>query len=158
MLAALITGCSTPVYETMGSVVHVGQQEDTPRSVLLDIPQEATVLTVSGTDMLYACDGYTMSLQNLPAGDLAATVQTLSGYSPDRLTVVQSRCGDHDRYDWVWVAAGEGGDVLCRAAVLDDGKFHYSLCVMAQAGAVPDLSQNWNDLFASFCLETETSA
>ncbi len=158
LLAAVLTGCSSPVYETMGGVVHVGQEIHTPRNILLEIPQDATVLTVSGTDMLYVCDGYTMSLQNLPAGDLASTIEMLSGYTPDRLTIVESLCGDHKRYDWVWVAAGEGGDVLCRAAVLDDGKFHYSLCVTAEANAVADLSQSWNDLFSSFCLETENAA
>lgn len=153
LLVVMLSACSSPVYETMGGVVHVGSENHTPRSILLEIPQDAALLTASGTDTLYTCDGYTMSLQNLPSGDLSATIRTLSGYDPELLTIIESSCGDHKRYDWVWVAAGEGGDVLCRAAVLDDGKFHYSLCVTAESNEIADLSQEWNTLFSSFCLE-----
>ncbi len=158
VLAALLTGCSSPVYETMGNVVHVGQQTRLPRTVLLEIPRDAAVLTASGTDLLYTCEGYTMSMQVLPAGDLAATVRSLSGFAPERLTILESRCGDHTRHDWVWVSAGEGGDVLCRAAVLDDGNYHYCLTVAGEDSATAQLSEAWNQLFATFCLETENAA
>lgn len=154
-LALVLSGCSAPVYETLGNVVHVGQMDATPRQIVLSLPADAAVLTASGTDMLYNCSDYTMSLQTLPAGDFAATVRTLSGYEPSQLTVLQSQCADHSRCDWVWVAAGEEGDVLCRAAVLDDGNYHYSLCVFADADAAADLTDTWNDLFHSFCLDTQ---
>ncbi len=153
VLLLLCSGCSAPVYETLGNVVHVGANDALPREAALSLPADAAVLTASGTDLLYTCTGYTMSLQTLPSGDMAGTVHHLSGFDMDQLTMVQSVCGDHSRYDWVWVAAGENGDVLCRAAVLDDGNFHYSLCVMADATATAELTDAWNELFSSFCLD-----
>ncbi len=158
LLLVVLTGCSQPVYETLGNVVHVGQQQENYREILLNFPEDASVLTASGTDILYSCDGYTMSLQNLRAGDIAATIRTLSGYDPAKLTVIESKCGDHKRYDWVWVAAGEEGDVLCRGAILDDGNCHYTLCVSADADAAGKLSQAWNELFDSFCLASREEA
>ena len=155
LLLAVMTGCHAPVYETMGNVVHVGQQQVHIREVLLDFPEDASVLASAGTDTLYICDGYTMSLQNFQSGDLAATIRSLCGYDKEKLTVMESKCGDHKRYDWVWVAAGEEGDVLCRGAILDDGFCHYSLCVSADAKLTGDLSQTWNELFESFCLASQ---
>lgn len=159
LIAALIlTGCAAPTFETLGDVAHVGGQASLPRQILLALPVDAAVLTATGTDMLYTCTDYTMSLQTLPSGDLSATVRALCGYEADQLTVLQSQCGDHGRYDWVWVAAGEEGDVLCRGAVLDDGNFHYSLCVSADADAAADLTDDWNELFQSFCLDSRNEA
>lgn len=158
VITLMLTGCSAPVYETIGNVVHVGSHDAAPRQIMLALPADAAVLTASGTDMLYTCSDYTMSLQTLPAGDLASTVKTLSGYDSAQLTLLQSRCEDHSRYDWVWVAAGEEGDVLCRAAILDDGNYHYSLCVFADADTAADLTDTWNELFQSFCLDTQPEA
>lgn len=157
-LLMLLAGCSAPVYETMGNVEHVAANNATARQVILTLPADAAVLTASGADMLYTCTDYTMSLQTLPAGDLSATVRALSGYESSQLTMVKSVCADHSRYDWVWVAAGEEGDVLCRAAVLDDGNYHYSLCVFADADAASELTDAWNALFNSFCLDTQQAS
>lgn len=153
VLVLVLSGCSAPVYETMGNVVHVSDQDELLRPIKLALSADAAVLTASGTDLLYSCSGYSISLQTLPSGDLPATIRTISGYEPEQLTLVHSTCGDHSRYDWVWVAAGEEGEVLCRAAVLDDGHHHYSLCAYADADAVAELTELWNALFASFCLE-----
>ena len=153
LLLMMLAGCHAPVYETIGNVAHVGQNDAVRRQILLTLPDDATVLTASGTDLLYACQDYTLSLQTMPSGDLAATVHTLSGFDASQLTLLHSCCNDHDRYDWVWVAAGENGDVLCRGAILDDGDYHYTLCVSADADA--DVTDAWNELFRSFCLETD---
>ena len=124
VLGVCLTGCEAEVFETMGNVVHVGQMDAPLGQVILQLPENASILTATGKDTLYDCGDYTISLQTVPAGDFTATVRMLCGYDPDRLTMLQSQCGDHSRYDWVWVAAGENGDVLCRAAVLDDGNYH----------------------------------
>lgn len=154
-LILVFSGCSAPTFETIGDVQHVGNMDVAQGQVALDIPADATVLTAAGTDILYTCTGYSMSLQTLPAGNISATVRTISGYEVSELTLIQSRCGNHNRYDWVWVAAGEDGDMLCRAAVLDDGVFHYSLCVFADEDQASDLTATWNLLFQSFCLDTQ---
>ena len=68
------------------------------------------------------------------------------------LTVLETRQGDIDRYDFVWTMAGETGDRLGRAAILDDGNYHYCMSVLRDAQN-PKMSQIvWSDVFASFTL------
>ena len=153
ILGLLLTGCSAPVYETLGDVSHVSATQPKPGQTMLEFPAEAAILTASGSDMLYTCGDYTMSLQTFVSGDLASTVRSLSGYDPAQLTVMETDCDGHVRYEWVWTSAGETGNVICRAAVLDDGNYHYCLCVQAEADKAGELSQAWNDLFRSFCME-----
>ena len=150
--ALLLTGCSAGVYETIADVKHVSATQPPMRKTVLEFPKDAAILTASGSDMLYTCGDYTMSLQSLPAGDLSSTVRTVCGYEMSQLTVMETQCGDHTRYEWVWTSAGENGDVLCRAAVLDDGDYHYCLSVQVDAEQAGTVNQTWNELFRSFCL------
>ena len=149
----LLAGCSAPVYETLGPVEHVSATTPRLRQTVLEFPGDAAILTASGSDMLYTCGEYTMSLQSLVSGDLTSTVRNLSGYDPSQLTILETVCTDHTRYEWVWTSAGETGDVVCRAAVLDDGNYHYCLTVSTDAEKAGDLTEAWNELFRSFCLQ-----
>ena len=158
LILLMLSGCSAPVYETLGDVVHVGLTQGQPRRVLISFPEDASLLTASGEDRLYLCNGYTLTLQARPSGDLADTVLALSGRNMEDLTVLESLCGDHKRYDFVWITNGEEGELLCRAAVLDDGQFHYSMTVMASTEDTADLKDTWNALFSSFCLDQKESA
>ena len=54
------------------------------------------------------------------------------------------------RYDWVWSAAGEGGDVVGRAAVIDDGKYHYCVTLQTDAAMAGDLEEAWSGVLDSF--------
>lgn len=152
ILCLLLSGCSSATFETMGPVLHVAQTTPPVREILLTFPQDAAVLTASGMDSIYTCGDFDLSLQVLPSGDTRGTIRQLSGFDPDRLTVLESTVGAFVRYDWSWTAAGENGDVICRAAVLDDGSYHYSLCVSADAALAGNLTEQWNALFRSFGL------
>ena len=158
LILLMLAGCSAPVYETLGDVVHVGGTQSQPRQVLLAFVEDACLLTSTEDDRLYLCQGYTMTLQTGPCGDLAETILTLSGKEMGDITVLQSLCGDHKRHDFVWITNGEEGEMLCRAAILDDGQFHYSLTVMASTEDAADLTATWNELFSTFCLEEKESA
>ena len=109
--------------------------------------------TFGGGDVMYDCDGYILLLQTFSSGDLTATVQNLSGFSPEQLTVIKTASDTTKRYDWVWTAAGEEGEVLGRASILDDGNYHYCLCTIAPADQSTVLSEEWSNLFGSFRLE-----
>ena len=85
-------------------------------------------------------------------GDLEKTVNELCGYSADTLQLLQSREGELKRIDWVWTCAGEGGDQVGRAMVLDDGSYHYCLTAMADADVVGTLEDQWNRVFTSFAI------
>lgn len=154
MLCLVLTGCGTvQTFETLGQIQHQTDEIPAMGTVSLTLPQSASKEALaSGDNTLYHCDGYTLMLQTMTSGDFSRTVQSLSGFRADDLTVMETRTGAYQRYDWVWTAAGEGGDVLCRAAVLDDGSYHYCLCVMAPAQEAGRLQPEWAEVFHSFGL------
>ena len=121
-----------------------------PRQISVRLPDNAVapVLEQEGSQ-LYMAEGYEIMLETLAAGDLDATIRSLSGYGKDQLTVLETRQGDADRYDFVWTTAGEKGDRLGRAVILDDGAYHYCLSVLRDTG---DTQIVWRDVFGSFSL------
>lgn len=151
----LLSGCAaSETFETLGPVIHQSEELPAMAAVELSLPDSASAQTFGGaTDALYECDGYTIVRQTLASGDFYSTMRTLSGCSPEDLTVLESGTPDTRRYDWVWTAVGEDGDLICRAAVLDDGNYHYCVCTIAPATEAGKLTQAWNALFASFRLE-----
>lgn len=149
----MLAGCSAaPTFETLGLVQHQQNVTPTAAEVLLSLPASAAAETFGGADTVYECDGYTLVLQTLASGDMPATVRALSGFSPEKLTIMESTAENVRRYDWVWTAAGEGGDMICRAAVLDDGNYHYCVYTLAPAHNAGKLTEEWNGVFASFRL------
>lgn len=124
------------------------------QQVALRLPDGAVVSVMENqeTGNLYFCDNYIITLQILEGGDLEKTLHSVTGHTKDQLKLVQTKSGEADRYDCVWAAAGEGEDQICRAAVLDDGSYHYVLSCMADASNAQSLQEQWQALFTSFCL------
>ena len=56
------------------------------------------------------------------------------------------------RYDFVWASAGENGDMLGRAVILDDGNYHYCLSVQRPADPEKTSQVVWSQVFQSFSL------
>lgn len=149
----LLTGCGEKaVFETLGDVQHDSEQVMAMAQMQLSVPEDAAAQTF-GDGTLYECEGYTLFVQTFSSGDLQRTVKTLSGFSTDKLTVLETQVGEVMRYEWVWTAAAEDGDMLCRATVLDDGKYHYCVTALAPAKEAGSLNSSWNQLFGSFALE-----
>lgn len=150
LLVIFLTGCGAEeTLETVNDewVVPVMVQ---PRQISVRLPDNAVapVLEQEGSQ-LYMAESYEIMLETLAAGDLDATIRSLSGYGKDQLTVLETRQGDADRYDFVWTTAGEKGDRLGRAVILDDGAYHYCLSVLRDTG---DTQIVWRDVFGSFSL------
>ena len=157
MITVLLSGCSAvETFETLGNISHLSPTAPQLRQVRLALPEDASLETAQMDTGIqaYSCVDYTAVLQTFGSGDLVSTIRSLTGFSPEDLTVMESQCGDHKRYDWVWTAMGEEGEVVCRGSVLDDGQHHYTLCVMADAEAFGKVKEQWNTLFGSFCLES----
>lgn len=154
-VALLLAGCgSVETFETVSDDL-VQPVVSQTREIYAAVPEGAltTVMEAEDGGRLYLCDGYTLTLQTLDGGDLNKTVQRLCGYDAGGVSVLETMDGAWKRYEWVWVSAGEGGEALGRAAVLDDGVHHYCLTVMADAREVAVLEPEWADLFSSFGLE-----
>lgn len=156
LLPLLLTGCSEPkAFETMSDVY---LQPDTPAAsqIVLELPEEAAApaMTSEVGGSLYLCDGYSMIVQTLSSGDLDATLRQTTGYSRDKLQVLERGTEACKRYECVWAAAGEGEDQIGRAVILDDGEYHYVLSVMAGSSVAGELAQTWQRIIDSFSLRT----
>ena len=144
----LLSGCqAVDTFETVEDV-YGPQPLSTPKKVELALPQNAQ--TIAGdSGMLYLCEGYDVTVETLSSGNLNQTLQMLTGFAPNTLTVMQTAVSDLDRYECVWTAAGENGDSVGRAVVLDDGRYHYCVTVMGPAETAGQLSAQWQELLAS---------
>jgi len=151
-LAVALCGCAAEeTFETVADepVLTVMAQ---PRNISVELPGEAAMPVVENdSGRIYLCQDYEIVVQTVAAGDLSATMEAVSGRSRDMLTVMQTQADGVSRYEFVWAAAGEGGDRLGRGLILDDGNFHYTLSVLRNADIAHDHT-NWNQVFSSFTL------
>ena len=148
----VLAGCSVKeAFEVMGD--DYTPELPSQQQMVCMLPQEAAAQTVQNEyGQLYFCDGYEITMQTLPAGDLDKTLRELTGFGRNDLTVLQTGTAAPVRYECVWTAAGEGGDMVGRAAVLDDGNYHYCMTVMASQSDAAKLRETWKALFDSFTL------
>ena len=154
MLALLLTGCKTQeTFETVEDVTPI-QPVAAAQQFFVALPDDAAAPTFQDEDgsELYVCQGYTISKQILPGGDLHKTVKTLTGKPSEDLQLLKTRQDGCDRYDFVWTSAGEEGLQLGRACILDDGNYHYALTTMAQEESAEALRETFQEMYASCSL------
>ena len=155
VLLVFLTGCGAQAtFETV-SDDYVQSVAATMQQLQLALPEDAAVMTLEnqGVGTLYLCDGYTITVQTLESGDLEKTLKTVTGFTSSGLQLLQTGAGELDRYECVWVAAGENGSQVCRGSILDDGNFHYVVTVMADAQTAGVLTDQWNTIMSSVSLE-----
>ncbi len=152
LMSLMLCGCAAaPTFESVEDVYAKDPVPD-PRQVVLEVPEGAQVIQ-GDTGRLYLCDGYEIAVQVLSAGDLDSTMRSITGFGKEALTVVETAVSELSRYECAWSAAGEGGAEVARAAVLDDGMYHYCVTVMASAQDVGDLAEQWQEILDSVLLK-----
>ena len=105
-----------------------------PGEISVRLPDNAVAPVLeSDSEQVYLSEDYEIIVETVSGGDLSATIQRISGYTPDNLTVMETAQDGAKRYDFVWASAGENGDQLGRAVILDDGNYHYCLSVLRDA-------------------------
>ena len=149
-----LSGCgSVETFETLGEISF----PDTPgvhRNISFSVPKEAAASVAYGENgQLYVCEGYELWVQTLPGGNMTRTVKAVSGYDCEDLTVLEQQTDGVKRYDFAWTSAGEEGAMIGRAAVLDDGNYHYVLTAMCDALDAGELRTTWDTAFQSFSLD-----
>lgn len=152
LLPLLLCGCGQEeTFETIADE-QVLSVMATPGQIQVDLPEDAVapVLESEG-EQIYLCDGYDILIEVKPAGDLTGTIRELSGREKEKLTVMETQWQNVTRYEFVWAAAGENGDRLGRAVVLDDGDYHYCMSVLRDAEG-KDSQIVWDQVFSSFSL------
>ncbi|MBE6926638.1 MAG: hypothetical protein E7461_07335 [Ruminococcaceae bacterium] len=149
MILLLLTGCTPKAnFETVGDVY--APENLTPCDVTLTLPAEASVQTITGEGgRLYLCDGYSVTVQTLIGGDLEKTIEEVTGFSPQRLTLLETEKEGLRLCRCVWTSAGEGGDQIAQTLILNDGNFHYAVTAMAPSEKAAALSNTWQEIFRS---------
>ena len=149
----LFAGCAPEeTMETVADDVTVPVMAE-PGEIYVVLPDDMVLPAMeSDTGKVYFCKDYDVSVQTLESGDLARTVSEISGYQPEDLTIMETAGEEIVRYDFVWSAAGELGQQVCRASILDDGHYHYVLAVMGREDTAGEYGEIWNGIFDSFCL------
>ena len=153
MLVLFLAGCADqPVMETVADEPVLAQAD--AKRIHVELPGE-TVLPVMRTDTgeIYICSDFEVSVETLPGGDLKRTVEMLTGFGIEDVTVMETTVGDRARYDLAWSCAGELGPMVGRAAVLSDGEYHYCLTVMTAEKNAAEYREMFNGMFESFMLE-----
>ena len=154
ILPLLLLFCGCAAKETMETVADelIQPVMAQPGEISVRLPENAVAPVLeSDKRQLYMSESYEIVIETMESGDVNATIQTLSGYEKDQLTVMQTDTGTATRYEFVWSCAGETGQRLGRGVILDDGNYHYCLSVLRDADA--EKSQIvWSDVFASFVL------
>lgn len=152
LIGMVLSGCGeAETFETVADVLYA-EAAASHGSVTVTLPEGAVTPVAQGEDgQIYICEDYEISLQTLPGGDMGRTIKSVSGYDRQDLTVLQQE-GDYRRCDFVWTSAGEQGVMIGRAAVLDDGNYHYVLTAMCDALDAGDVRRDWDTVFQSFSL------
>ena len=156
---SLLCGCAAE--ETFETVADNLAQADPlpPGRIAVDLPDNAVAPALkSDSEQVYLCEDYQLILETMPAGDLNDTIEKICGYGKNDLTVLKTQRDGVTRYEFVWASAGEEGDGLGRAVILDDGNYHYCMSVLRDASTTETSQISWRDVFGSFQLEKETSA
>ena len=151
-LASLLCGCAAEeTLETVSDDI-IQPVMAQPGEISVRLPDNAVAPVLeSDSEQVYLSEDYEILVQTCPAGNLNDTIRKLTGFDKEQLTVMETEQDGAKRYDFVWAAAGEDGERLGRAAVLDDGSYHYCLSVLRDAQG--EKSQVvWSEVFSSFGL------
>ena len=153
LLVSLLTGCGQrKTVETVEDTMDPPEPAE-PREVSVELPGEAAMPTMEeGGRRYYLCNDYEITIDTYPSGDLDSTIRDLSGCEPEELTVMKRQEPGADRYEFVWASAGEQGEQLGRAVILDDGDYHYTMSVLRDAENTEKLQVVWRQVFSSFHL------
>ena len=153
MLILMLSGCNAPEsYETISDSYIQPQLPQAQQTSMILAEETVQIQQNTGNEKIYLCEDYCVVVQTFSAGDLDATIRSITGYPKDKLTVMERKTDGIDRYECVWVSAGEGGDQVGRMILLDDGNYHYALTVMAPADKAGELTPVWQLLMDSFAI------
>lgn len=151
LLMTLLTGCGAEeTFETISDEILLPVMAQ-PALISVQLPGETALPVIENDNgRIYVCNDYEIVLQTLAAGDLEKTIHTVSGRSRNDLTIMETAADGVIRYEFVWAAAGETGEQIGRAVVLDDQNYHYCLSVMYNTGSSEKSHINWDQVFSSF--------
>lgn len=156
LLLFSLTGCNaSETMETIGDDLAVSAGAVASQIAVSFADGDAALLCGEDGSKLYLFDGYCVTIQTMEGGDIEKSVQEITGFSKDSLTVMQTMKDGLTSYEYAWCAVGEGEDQICRGVILDDGNYHYAVTVMADYTQAGQLRDTWKDILNSVTLSTD---
>lgn len=158
VLTMMLCGCvnmTEPVYETIQDEIEEPVAAEA-KSIAVWLPDDAAAQTMAEGEAgeCYTWGECELRVQTLTGGDIRATLQKLTGLSPDKLTVMEYQRDGLQLYQTVWSATGEEGITLGRCMVADDGNYHYCISLISPEEA--DVMEEFARICASLDLSGET--
>ena len=154
MLSLLLSGCGAKeTLETIADDIPLQPVLAEPAEISVRLPDNAvSPVLESDSEQVYLCEDYEIAIETRSSGDIGGTITALTGFEPEQLTIMHTKQVDADRYEFVGVSAGEKGDRLGRAVVLDDGSYHYCMTVLRDAENQKKSQVVWSDVFTFLSL------
>jgi len=152
LLALLLQGCAAQeVFETVDDE-YKSVMLPAAAQISLHLPDEQAQVVMENEDqqIIYLYEDFCVSVQTTYAGSIGQTLKDVTGYDMEKLTVMQTLTDGGQRYQCVWTSAGEGGDQVGRACVLDDGNYHYVVTVLGSEDSAGEMTDVWQDMLNSF--------
>ena len=153
LMLFLLTGCGKE--ETLETVsdAYVEPASVQPGKISVELPDDVVAPVMDSTsEQVYLCSGYEIIIETKEGGDLNDTVQTICGYDKKDVTMMTTQDGDAQRHEFVWASAGEEGERIGRAVILDDGNYHYCMSILRDADTTEGSQIVWSNVFNSFHL------
>lgn len=157
VLMLCLAGCAdAPVMETVadGIVQPVAAE---PKEMFVWLPEVAAAQTMADgqTGECYTWGDCEVRIQTLTGGDIRATLRSLTGLDPEKLTVMEYERDGLQLYQTVWSMTGEEGVSLGRCMVADDGAYHYCISLLSPENA--DVGETYAQICASMTIGEEAS-
>lgn len=163
ILSLFLAGCAKEapmVWETVNDSIPVQSTEPlSDYRITFAVPEDA-VLQTAGVEqgpMLYAGKNgdYEIMTQRLESDSIQTVAKEISGFRFDELSPMRWEEFDMERYDFVWSSAEDGGQMVHRAAVLEDNGAYYVLTFSVQEDAVGDCQEKIQSVFSTLGLNEE---
>lgn len=157
LCALILAGCSQPeALETVNDTYVIPELPEAEK-VSFWLPDGAALTVSEGAGELYVCEDFTALVQVFSSGDLDATLRAVTGYGKERLELLSWETVQGQHWECAWACAGEAGDQIARTLILDDGNYHYTLTLQADAAKGGALALTWTDIFQTFELGEKES-
>lgn len=150
--ALLLSGCAAePVYETIGDVCGNTEPVAAPGEITFAPPDGAareTSADGSGRN-IYTVGAWEIWTQVYPGGDIRATMEQITGLGAQALTVMERQANGMACYETAWTTTGENGSLVGRAAVMDDGNYHYCLGLLVPEDQAEGIGEVFSQLLTT---------
>ena len=153
LLPMLLCGCGKQeVFETVSDEGEIPASAEAYR-IVLSLPEEASQpIMDSGSEQIYMCENFTITVQQMEGGDMRETLSQITGGAAEESSVIQTSRNGIPCYRLAWASVGEDGLQSCRSVIMDDGNYHHAVTVMADYTVAGDLDAQWQHILDSVIL------